>query len=958
MQTWAKRGLQTALVTGGLLMLGTGIASADENVNPDVPAGPLDLNVTVPVDIAENAVGTPIGQVNLPGYRGELSTKPVTAPAKRALAPLSGHAKPVTAAAAPVTGAAAKVAGVATRVAETGARGTDAFGELTQPSMTASNDPFKGNKVSGDLTAPIQITGNALGVAGDSEVQGSDHSQSYSHDQDVQTDGSDSAAAGNTVVLDWALPVQISGNAGGLAGGSGRTSGNASQSTSETGNVSTDGRNAGTSGNVVAGQFATPVQVTGNAASWILGNASSDFISSTDATSGGSVESAGDGSSTSGNVVGAPIALPVKLNGNAASAWGSNAKSTSSSTADATAGSTFSGLNDEPSYLATSGDDSFASGNVLSPQGGLIANVAGNAATWIGNAATGNGVGDRSSVASSTGTSSSTLVSGGRTTTTGVDSAGSGNNATVPLALPAEVFGVGASYIGNAKADHDNTTDVTAGDGGTRTNGDGGFLAGNTATTPGSVTAELFGIAGSHIGNSAAAASEEKNLKTGGYNGTKGDESAGSGNLVEVPLAVPVELFGIGGSFIGQGVATADEVKTVEAGGDGNTNDDDAFVSSNLVATPISAPVQAFGIGGSFIGRGSGAASTQTTSDAGGDAKASGKGAGASGNLVTTPVSLPTQLHGIGGSFIGTGSGASENLTDSVAGGTNTTNGADGGLAGNVVEVPVGAAAGVFGDGAALVGLGHGKSANQVSSGAGGSTETDGDRGVLAGNVVAAQAMPVAQVFGDAVSAIAKTSGLSSNTTSTTSGGDITTSGVDGAFSGDILDVPAAAVVQVFGDAVAVLGVADAAADNVTYGQNAGTDTTAGSMRSLSGFTGQLPIGALVHVFDVPLELIGVASTHASDDTVVSNANKEVQLNLPIDGAELPATELPTLPSSLPTPADLPALAKALPALPKVLPAPVAQRADVPAIASVDSNPLNLVQRVVSELNGKNIHIQ
>ena len=31
MQTWAKRGVQTALVTGGLLMLGTSIASAAEN---------------------------------------------------------------------------------------------------------------------------------------------------------------------------------------------------------------------------------------------------------------------------------------------------------------------------------------------------------------------------------------------------------------------------------------------------------------------------------------------------------------------------------------------------------------------------------------------------------------------------------------------------------------------------------------------------------------------------------------------------------------------------------------------------------------------------------------------------------------------------------------------------------------------------------------------------------------
>lgn len=42
MQPWARRGLRTAVVTGGLLVLGTGIASANENVNPDLPASPLD----------------------------------------------------------------------------------------------------------------------------------------------------------------------------------------------------------------------------------------------------------------------------------------------------------------------------------------------------------------------------------------------------------------------------------------------------------------------------------------------------------------------------------------------------------------------------------------------------------------------------------------------------------------------------------------------------------------------------------------------------------------------------------------------------------------------------------------------------------------------------------------------------------------------------------------------------
>lgn len=42
MQNWMKYLLQTTAATGGLLMLGTGIASASENVDPDLPASPLD----------------------------------------------------------------------------------------------------------------------------------------------------------------------------------------------------------------------------------------------------------------------------------------------------------------------------------------------------------------------------------------------------------------------------------------------------------------------------------------------------------------------------------------------------------------------------------------------------------------------------------------------------------------------------------------------------------------------------------------------------------------------------------------------------------------------------------------------------------------------------------------------------------------------------------------------------
>ncbi|WP_116043079.1 beta strand repeat-containing protein [Amycolatopsis palatopharyngis] len=964
MQTWAKRGLQTALVTGGLLMLGTGIASADENVNPDSPAGPLDLNVNVPVQIDDNAVGTPLGQINTPGFEGEISTDPITEPLRDA---------------AESTSTAGDVANVASTVESRTTQDGVSGGSFEQ-----TEDAYKGNKIDGDLTVPIQICGNALGVIDDASVEGADCVQTYENHEDTTTDGENSGLAGNAVVLDWALPVQIAGNAGGLAGGSGYASGTATQEVTETGNITTDGAGSGASGNVVAGQFATPVQVTGNAASWILANAYSDFDAETEAESGGWIKTDGEGGSASGNVVGAPIALPVKFNGNAAGAWGSDADSVSSSSAEAEASNEGTpGINGIPSYIQTGGDESFLAGNIAQPQGALVANVAGNAASWIGNATTGNALGDGAA-----GTSTSEVEAGGFSSTSGQNSGGSGNIADVPVGLPAEVFGVGGTYIGNSHASHDVVTDATAGDG-TYTNGDGSGLGGNSVHAPLSLAPEVFGIGGSHIGNASGTATEEKTVTTGGYNGTRGNDSTVGGNLVQVPAAIPVEVFGIGGSYIGQGTGTAAETKRIKAGGPGNTEDDDALGSSNLVATPLSVPVQLFGIGGSHIGRGVGVASSDTITEAGGDLHASGKEAGASGNIGTVPVALPVQLHGIGGSFIGTGHGTSANLTDSIAGGDASTDGQEGAVSGNVIQAPVAGAASVFGSAASWIGLVGGESTNDIVAVAGGDTETNGDGGGLAGNVVSAQGLPIAQVFGDAAALMAKASGEATNSTDITSGGDIETSAVEGGFSGNILDVPAAAVVQVFGNAAAALGVADAEGHNVTFGEVGGETTTGPEdVQSFSGIDGQLPIGALVQIYDVPLELLGRATTEASNLTDISVAGEEPQFDLPIDGAELPADSLPSLPNmdSLRSMDGLPlggSVARSdAPSLPQVNTLPVellpsglapqtdlgnlpsmdvtglAPKADLPAMAELDNGPLSVFEELLAELSDRSVNIQ
>lgn len=939
MQTWAKRGLQTALVTGGMMMLGTGIASADENVDPDSPAGPLDAGVSVPVQIEDNAVGTPMGQVNLPGVDKEISTKPVTDKANAAISKAEEKAAPVadrvSEAAAPAadrveemadrgdealtqTGphaekatpnAESPVAGmpesgadrVTDRVTEAVPQAEQVTDKLQEqagrtderqtsaPSVEPTDDPFMGNKIDANLALPIQITGNAVGILGDAEVH-SDAEQSYEHNSDVSTDGASGGLAGNVVALDWALPVQISGNAGSLFG-SGKATGSASQDATTTGDVETDGTNGAGAGNVVSPQLATPVQLSGNALAWFLGHSETDFDPSSSAESGGYIATDGEEGAATGNVVGAPIALPVRFANNAGT-WGGDADAVGSSTVDAAAGDdTSPGMHGIDSFIQTTGENGFASGTIAQPQVASLASITGVAGSWIGNAATG-----ASDQRQAGGTASdATMTAGGASNTNGNEAAAAGNMVDAPVALPVEIFGVGGTWIGNAHADdHVNNTEAAAG-GDTLTPGDESVLSSNTASPAIASAAEVFGVGGSWIGNASGSAESDKVVDAGGYNGTLANESSGSGNLVQVPVASPIEVFGVGGSWIGQGVGEAEETKEVTAGGGGNTEDDYGFANANLVQAPVSLPAQVFGVGGSWIGNGIADGETDTISEAGGDVNAAGDKGTAAGNIGFVPVSLPTQVHGIGGSWIGNGHGSSASLTDSMAGGDATASGEKGTIAGNLIEVPAGGAATVFGTGANWIGTASGTGVSDVVSEAGGDSETIGDGGSIAGNVVSADAMPMAQVFGNAASLVGVADGAGANFLDVESGGDKETSGENGAISGSIVDVPLTAVAQVFGDAATVGGVANAVAENTTAGESSGTTTTAGDQQSLSGLDVQHPIGVLAQVYDVPLELVGQATTLASNDTdlTVADAPIDPVVELPISGSELPATGLP-----------------------------------------------------------------
>ncbi|SDI58404.1 Small secreted domain [Actinokineospora alba] len=956
MHIWAKRGFQTALVTGGMLMLGTGIASADESFNPDLPPSALDGSVSVPIRIDNNALGTPFGQQNLGGVNHDITVSPrdlagATGGATPALptsgltsglptaggmppaltstngvAPLSTEALPAAdqltgalpttgglpttdtlSEALPATGGLPSTQGLPTTGLPTTGLPTELPTELpatgglapvsgalpanpltglvptdgvSPKAATAEGDLFRGNKIVGDLVVPIDISGNAIAILGDASVENSSD-QTAHHGTPIVTDGSDSTLAGNVVALMWAAPVQITGNAVAV-GGTADSYNTSSQSAAAEGDIVTDGEEGVLSGNVLAGHGATPVQLNGNAVSG-GGIATTDSASYSEATSGGTIVTDGEESVLSGNAGAVPVAVPVQGNGNAVTLVGI-ADALTASDAYAQAGDAQSSdTYDEPAYIKTDGDEAVGSGNILQPAlAGPVA-VDCNAAAVVG-------------IATTMCATSGDAVAGGSNLTNGEESVIGGAIGHAPVAIPTQATGNAGSLIGTAVTE--TTTDVSSDAGGSSYTGGDDSVGGGLAAVP-AVTAPIdaCGNTGAGGGQADATCIATSTSESGGFTGTTGNDSVVGGDAATVPVAVPVEGLANTVGVIGGTNSTVTETKTASAGGDSSTNDDAGVLASNLANVPVAGPVQAAGNGGGVVADTFAYSDTDSTVDAGGYSKAKGNGGTLAGNIAQAPVAIPTQVLSSGATVVGDGDQAGRNTVDSEAGDYAQTSGEDGSGTGNVVSVPVASAVQAFGDSAAVLGHNDAASHNTTMSDAGGTVDTNGDNGSLAGNVVAAQALPIVQAFGDAASAAGgMATGAATNDTDATSGGDITTSGDNANLSGNLLDVPAAAVVQPHGDAVAALfSDSIAASDSVTNGSVGGTSTTSGDMGSLSGIDGDLPIGVNAPIYDVPVEVLAEAMTFATNESNITVGEDTPQLDLPQAGG-LEATTLPSMP--------------------------------------------------------------
>ncbi len=917
MQTWAKRGLQTALVTGGLLMLGTGIASADEDVNPDKPASPLDGSVTVPVHMDNNVLGTPFGQKAVPSVHKDVTvrgsdvtgalpgsaklapvTDPVVAKATQTAAPVVNKAQSAVAPvpqegrdfAAPLADKAKPVTGKLSSLPVVGDK-LPAVPSLDKANVPAvdkmSGTPAQGNQINVDVVMPVDVSGNAIAILGKAETTNdSHHSHGWNHD--AEADGSGSFIGGNVVDLDWALPVQITNNAV-AALGRASAEGTNTQEAWSTGDIDTDGSHSFLGGNVVAPQFATPVQVDGNA---VAGGGWADATSeaSTSAESGGSILTTGEDSIGGGNAVPVPVAVPARVNGNAIMGLG-NADAWSTSTADATAGATRTGMYGVPTYVQTNGDPALAAGNIAQPAASGPVMLCGNAG----------GVGGEADATCDTTT---TTDAGGTSRTTGEGSIASGAIAAAPVALPVEGFGNAVAGAGDAEATASNTVDSTAG-GDSYTRGHDSVLSGTTANAPVAGTVDVFANAVAAAGDAESSVTNDLTSESGGHTGTTGDDSLGGGNMVTSPVSTPTELFGNTAAGVGGADAVGSETKTVSSGGGNNTDDDNGVVASNLVHTPVATAAQAFGNSAGAVAFTNAAAIADNEVTAGGDSNATGTAGLGSGNIGQVPVSVPFQVFGSGASGLAKGTQAALNETDMQAGGDATSDGAHGAGSGNVVNTPVAGAGQAFGESAAVLGLNDSLAASQTETEAGGDTATSGQGGLVSGNVAAPQALPLAQSFAAVASAVGGVnSSAATNETEAESGGDIDTTGDEGFLSGNLVDVPAAAVAQPFGDAVAAVA-SDSYAQGVsdTEGEVGGTSTTSGEFGSLSGIDGTLPVGVNAPVYDVPVEVLAQAMTEAANNSDLQVGEGEPQVNLPVSGGMSP-TELPSLAAPRSMPAD------------------------------------------------------
>ncbi|MBO2456379.1 chaplin family protein [Actinomadura violacea] len=213
-----------------------------------------------------------------------------------------------------------------------------------------------------------------------------------------------------------------------------------------------------------------------------------------------------------------------------------------------------------------------------------------------------------------------------------------------------------------------------------------------------------------------------------------------------------------------------------------------------------------------------------------------------------------------------------------------TTNGDGSVLGGNQVDLPISAPVDVSGNGAGIVGAGHGASrggASVLNGGGGGGQHTSGKGSVGGGNQVNAPISLPVNACGNAVALIGKAGAGCPGGSSVRNGGGHggqQTSGEHSVLGGNQVNAPISAPVDVCGNAVAIIGKAEAGCKGgaiVDNGGDAGRgrsgQSTDGALGVIAGNQVNAPISAPVNVCGNAVAIVGEAVAGCEGGAIVKN---------------------------------------------------------------------------------------
>ncbi|MEV5411041.1 chaplin family protein [Thermopolyspora sp. NPDC052614] len=453
----------------------------------------------------------------------------------------------------------------------------------------------------------------------------------------ADTSGDHSIGGGNQVNLPITLPVDISGNAVGVAGeAEGQSRGGAvavGGGGSGAGGNRTSGRSSVLGGNQIVAPITAPINACGNAVA-VLGESEADCKGGAKAVSGGRGGSGAGGNRTSGrssvlggNQVVAPITAPINACGNAVAIFGEAVAGCKGGAKAVTGGGRGAGGN------RTSGTSSVLGGNQVVAPITVPINVCGNSVAAFGQAfsgctggaAAGNGhphghehgkgkpgkpgkygKHGKGKHGHGHGYGGRPLGSGGNDTD-GRFAAGAGNQVVLPITAPINLCGnaVGDAAAAACKGGAAVVGGGGRGAGGNRTSGRSSVLGGNQVVAPITAPINVCGNALAIDGRAFAGCKGGAAVVGGGGRGAGGNRTDGrssvlGGNQVVAPITAPINVCGNAAAVLGQAEAACKGGAKVVGGagrgaGGNRTSGASSVLGGNQVVAPITAPVNVCG---------------------------------------------------------------------------------------------------------------------------------------------------------------------------------------------------------------------------------------------------------------------------------------------------------------------------------------------------------------------------